>query len=417
LREPRGKNQRIPGWVALLCAFLITLIPAQASPSWLKTEITSGYDSFIDRFTIAEEDTFDVINDFYLGVANRVSSESSKIRFSLNNSFKYGYQTIDESLDFLLSSRPLKTIRVDFRNNFTLKKFQPGSEYTMSNDYNQLNSSINIKKTMGKNRLLLKSRLEVLRFADRNEFDYNYNYVDAGLGFERSSSFKNHLHISGYTGYRSAPDTTELNYRRYLAIFEASSSFDNLAIRFSSSADRKKYLGTTRSPYWYIVSILEFEISSPSNSYALVVESEHTSYDNESEIYIGTHFLRGGIRYRHRLGNLSSFYIEPRVARMFCDSSREERYIEGSIVLGLDLFENKWFWLTTSYEPGYRHYLLKDNPIYSDFTINRISVIGSIHMSHSFSLDLFISHEPEKHSRREDDFSISLISLELKKGF
>jgi len=102
---------------------------------------------------------------------------------------------------------------------------------------------------------------------------------------------------------------------------------------------------------------------------------------------------------------------------MFCDSSPEERYVEGSIVLGMDIFDSKWFWLTASYEPGYRDYTLKNNTIYSDFTINRISIIGSIHLPEKFSIDIFLTHEPEKHSRREDDFSVSLVSVELKKTF
>ena len=80
---------------------------------------------------------------------------------------------------------------------------------------------------------------------------------------------------------------------------------------------------------------------------------------------------------------------------------------------GIDAFGNERYWLTASYEPGYRHYTATENDLYSDFAVNRVSVMGSLAFARDFSVNLFLNHEPEIHSRREDDFSITLVSLDL----
>ena len=276
-----------------------------------------------------------------------------------------------------------------------------------------------MKRSIGSNYLIaLNGRIEALRYEERTDFDYNYNYVDAGLHIERDFQTTGLLHLAAFAGRREAPDTTELSFDRFLGIAESSIPLDLITLRFTTSADRKDYSSTVRSSYWYVISNLEATLNEmKKTSYSLIIDSELTSYDTESEIYINTHFVRLGLKYKHEIGNLSYLYIEPRVARMYCNSSAEERYVEGSMVLGLDVFDGGWFWFTAVYEPGYRDYTLKENSIYSDFTINRLSLIGSVHLPEHFSLDIFVTHEPEKHSRREDDFSVSLISLELKKTF
>jgi len=419
IKQPVGpkRSGSITAFALIGLAVLVPLSSAQAGN--FNSNIFSGYDSFIDRFTIVDEDTFDVINDFYLGFGAEILLRGQKSRFDLRNKFKYGKQSIDESLELLLSSRPTKNTGLDLRNSLVMKRFQPGSDYALSNNYTQFNSSLKLKRKFKERyTLALNGRFEALRYEEKTEFDYNYNYMDGGIQFEGNSSLARLFHIAAFFGHKEAPDTTELSYDRLLGVIESSLSLGELTLRFSSSADRKDYSSNVRSSYWYIISNLEMSVfEMKKTTYSLIFDSELTSYDTESEIYINTHFVRGGFKYKHEIGSLSSIYIEPRVARMFCDSSPEERYVEGSIVLGMDIFDSKWFWLTASYEPGYRDYTLKNNTIYSDFTINRISIIGSIHLPEKFSIDIFLTHEPEKHSRREDDFSVSLISVELKKTF
>jgi len=75
------------------------------------------------------------------------------------------------------------------------------------------------------------------------------------------------------------------------------------------------------------------------------------------------------------------------------------------------------FRLSLSYEPGFRDYVLEENELYSDFYLNRLSAMGSLPLPAGTTLNVFVTHEPERHSRREDDFSVTLVSIDITKTF
>ena len=112
-----------------------------------------------------------------------------------------------------------------------------------------------------------------------------------------------------------------------------------------------------------------------------------------------------------------SVFAEPRYARMFCDKYDEERYQESSIVLGVDLPGTADYWLSLSWEPGRRNYAREDNEIYSDFYFNRLNLSGTAAAPMGLSFTLFVMHDPEKHARRDDDFSITMVSAAVTKRF
>ena len=102
---------------------------------------------------------------------------------------------------------------------------------------------------------------------------------------------------------------------------------------------------------------------------------------------------------------------------MRCESFIEERYMEGSIVLGFDIMGSENYWLTVSWEPGYRSYSMEDNPIYSNFSFNRLSMMASGTFGKRYGANIFVSHDPEKHTRRTDDFSITMIAASISLMF
>ena len=102
---------------------------------------------------------------------------------------------------------------------------------------------------------------------------------------------------------------------------------------------------------------------------------------------------------------------------MLCGSFPEERYREISCVLAAEIMRSDGLWLSLSYEPGYRDYTLDGNDLYSDFYLNRLSAMGSVPLPAETTLNVLVTHEPERHSRREDDFSVTLVSIDLTKRF
>ena len=102
---------------------------------------------------------------------------------------------------------------------------------------------------------------------------------------------------------------------------------------------------------------------------------------------------------------------------MVCREFAEERYWESSIVIGLEMAGSSRYWVSFSYEPGRRDYIVDENEIYSDFYFNRLMLMASLEAPRDFTLSLFVMHDPERHSRRYDDFSLTMVSASISKGF
>jgi len=386
----------------------------------VKNRLTFGFDSFIDRFTILDVDTAESVQEYYAGLGNDLFFKRKRVSGGLRNFFRVGTQTIDEHIDGELSLLPLPSTRIDFRSFFHYKHFQESSDYTFGNDYIQSNTLLKIRRKLGEgSKLTLRSRFEGVDYERQNEFDYNYYYYDGGLEFETGSLLRRMIRVGGFVGHRAAPDTTEMNYERTAGEIEAQFMLgDNGLFHIYSMCDHRDYRGTVRSSYWLVLSQAELMITSLSGrSLSVKFESEYTAYDDPTLIFFDNHFIRGGTGVKIPLRERLSITAEPRIARMFCRDFAEERYLEYTVILGIELFGRNDFWLIASYEPGYRDYISETNDIYSDFYLNRLSLMGSIPLRMGFYVNIFAIHDPEHHMRREDDFSVTLFTLGLTKRF
>ena len=300
-----------------------------------------------------------------------------------------------------------------------MKFYREGSDYEFGNDYAQSNIHLKLGKQIGEKWYVLsKTRAEMVTFADRTQFDYDYRYLDTGLGVESGSYFNRHVRVFAALGHREAPDTTDLSFDRFVTEAEARFSSGPLTFDLSALGDRREYKGITRSDYWFIFStggITWTDISG--RTLTMRVESELLYYDTQTRTWFNNHFFRGSLRLRVPVTETSNLYVEPRAATMRCESFIEERYMEGSIVLGFDIMGSENYWLTVSWEPGYRSYSMEDNPIYSNFSFNRLSMMASGTFGKRYGANIFVSHDPEKHTRRTDDFSITMIAASISLMF
>lgn len=406
--------------VATLATALVVVLNPTVMRAELTTAVTVGYDSFIDRFTILEEDTAETVQEFYGGIKNSCRYRSAEANFGLFNFFRFGNQTIDENLDAEVSLSPWSSTRIDIRSNMHWKHFQEGSDYSFGNDYTQSNTFVRLKRRIRDGFLVnLKSRFEIVDYEERTEFDYDYRYLDSGLELELGTFFSRFLRFGSSLGFREAPDTTALSYRRTVADLEFQlTSRGGTMFHIVILGDRRDYREAVRSSYWNVLSYAELStVFLSGRTVSLRFESELTSFDAPTSAYFDTHFIRGGGRIKVPISGTASFFCEPRLARMLCGDFEEERYWEGTAVLGIDIIAGTAFWMTISYEPGYRKYLEEKNDLYSNFYINRISLMGSVSLPSDLVLNAFISHDPERHTRRDDDFSITLISVDLTRRF
>ena len=405
-------------------AIVLSIVAAAVRPAPLEAEIRNrvvlGYDSFIDRFTILEADTFESVHEFSVGLGNGLMYRDGTVKAGVNNFLRFSNQTIDEALDAEASITPTKSAVIDLRGTLHWKHFQEGSDYEFGNDYTQVNAVLKIRHDLGTDcRMSLKSRFELIDYGERTDFDYDYGYADGGVEIEAGPDFSRAVRAGIYAGRRDVPDSTALTYDRATALIEARLlSVQGIAIHFASTGDRRDYRETVRSSTWSVMSFLDLSFNASNGAvYSLRGESELTTFDRPDTIYFDTHFVRGGVRARFPLRSMSSCFIEPRYARMLCHDFGEERYQEISCILGADLMEGDKLWLSLAYEPGYRDYSLEVNDLYSDYHVNRISAMGNLSLPHKTAFNLCVTHEPERHSRREDDFSVTLLSIDFTKRF
>jgi hypothetical protein len=373
----------------------------------------------MDRFTILERDTMETIHDFHAGLNNAFRLRKDRIKANVQSFFKYGNQTIDETVDSDISLSLCSSTKLDLSNNFHWKKFRESSDYTMGNDYTQSNNSIKIKRNTGEtSRVTLRGRFEFIDYQEKTDFDYDYYYYDGGASFRTGSYTGNFFSIGAFMGYRSAPDTTELNFRRNILNLDVQlSSGEDLTFSSNVFGDRRKYKTDVRSSYWTWFSYSDLKIRKGTRSLSFNLDTEFIQYDTTSDIFFDTYFARLGIKPKFEITSCISIYFEPRVAGLYCYDLSEEEYLEFSLKGGLDILGMGNYWLTCSVEPGHRNYLEEDNSFYSDFYFVRASLMGNVSLPYSTELNAFVSHDPEYHSRRDDDFSITLVSLSLSKDF
>ncbi len=412
---------RIVALVSLLCVSGYISAPATIHAETTgRNTLVLGYDSFIDRYTILEDDTTEAIQEFYISLNNSITWKNRIVKLGLSNSLRYSNQTINENIITGISLGSRRSWRLELRNNLRMKFFRDGSDYEFGNDYVQSNSYMKISKYFSENlRITSKSRLESIDFDRTTDFDYNYRYIDTGVGIEIGSYFGKFLRAGASAGYREVPDTTALSYDRFLAEIELHLiPGEKSMLEFTVSGDRREYREGIRSANWIIYSYADFIFNrSGPRRFDVKIESELYLYDDPSTTFFNTHFVRAGARGSFPVGRFATFFAEPRFAGMFCEAFSEERYRESSVVLGMEVPGNEKYWLTFSYEPGYRNYVMDENEIYSDFYLNRISLMGSVTGSGGLTYNLFVTHDPERHSRRDDDFSLTLISAMISKSF
>jgi hypothetical protein len=408
-------------YTALSAALILSVIACpNTARGEVKNRLTLGFDSFIDRFTILEVDTAESVQEYYIGLGNDLRFKRNRASGGLGNFFRVGTQTIDEHIDGELSLLPIPSTRIDVRSFFHYKRFQESSDYTFGNDYLQLNTLLKVRRKLNDaSKLTLRSRFEGIDYERQNDFDYDYYYYDAGLEFEAGSLLRRLIRVGGFAGHREAPDTTAMNYERAAGEMELQFLVgEGGLLHIYSMGDRRDYRGTARSSYWLVLSQAEFVTTSLSGrSLSVKFESEFTIYDDPTPIFFDNHFIRGGVGAKIPLKERLSITTEPRIATMFCREYAEERYREYTLLLGVELFGSNDFWLIAGYEPGYRDYISDTNDLYSDFYLNRLSLMGSIPLRMGFYINIFAMHDPERHMRREDDFSVTLFSLDLTKRF
>jgi len=205
----------------LLSSLASASLPVPAGASGIfETRLTTGFDSFIDRYTILEDDTTEALNEFYVRLFNRFYRGDGRNRPLLSNSFKIGNQAMDDRLELDLRLGNSNSFSTEFSAAAYLKHFREKSDFPLSNDYRQYNSNLKLGFKVAQGlRLSSRSRAELVDYDERTDFDYDYHYLETGIEIYGGDILENMFRLSAAAGTSEAPDTTELGFDR--SLFEA----------------------------------------------------------------------------------------------------------------------------------------------------------------------------------------------------
>ncbi len=164
-------------WLAFIALTSLNFIlPAgSAMAGKVSGSITTGFDSFTEKYTIVEEDTLDRLTEFRTRLRLGYTHGSFlKNYLQLQGESLVGEESL-ESTGRVYFIRRSDAARFAIDTDLTYRTFRDSSDYSFPNDFLRYNLRTYFQRTIAPGlSLRLTDRLEVLDFDQRTEFDYDY---------------------------------------------------------------------------------------------------------------------------------------------------------------------------------------------------------------------------------------------------
>ena len=376
-----------------------------------------AFDTFGQRYVVAEEETLDVLDE-WSGRLTTTLERRGRTHLRIRNTFGLGQEATRNDF-FLALSRSGDRVDVRLEEELRFKAYADDSDYKLSSDYfvNQTRAS-GVLRFAGRWRLRAVDRFEWTGFQRRDRYNYDYVLNDAGATLERSYGFFSLL-SGGYSfGVRDVPDSSAIDYRRQVLTAEWRHDNGIHAAGMDQRLERRHY-------------------GDPN------VRSHSLDYDAGAQVRLG---LRPAIRLRPDVRARVVRYDRPDSVYANAFEPAVEVLLEGdaseSAVLaigpraefrrtggGIDRPYNQWglkgsitwtlgtkLWLQFTDEVGVRSHLAGDDLLFSDYVFNWSTLYLTWEPAPRFAFDLFFSLEPEDHDDNDDNTTTLLLSTSLTYG-
>ncbi len=429
--------------ISALVAAMLSCVAAvvRAAPPQLSSAIELGYDRFAQVFKITDsilldslgpsasfrsssKDTTDVFTEFRAQGELRLRNPEGIHRYDLLLLGSLGTSLNRATLDAVYRYRAQESpTKWDLEAKVEGRQFVSDSSFSLSHDNLRAFTSARWRRRASDLvEFGLKLKDEDLRYDGRSAFEYDQNRwtgsgllsLDQGLGLT--------LDLEAGGGARTVPDSTQISYRRgflnadLLWLFGAGHSLSC----FSTFERRMFHDPNTRSAYWDLVLEPQLRIlMSPLWRLSLDLSQELLFYDTDGEVYQDTWIGELGIGLTRRLGELE-LGVQPRWSWDSSPRFADDEYHQPSVVVKADLYGTGRLWFTFSEEIGRRFYATppaSSIQLYTDYTFFRTTLMATLSVSKRFSLNAFVSDQPDNHLREEDDSRLTLYSLSLRASF
>jgi hypothetical protein len=413
------------------CVVIMTVVVAEAGGRWIGTAEV-GFDSYIERYSIAEADTLSSVNEAFTRLRLGYASGSLMGNYALIETRQLvGESSYETALRGQLTRRlgRQRAWTVNLDADVAHRGFREGSVYDFTDNYTRTTGRAALRaRARPWLTIRLDDRIEWLDYSHRTEFDYDFtrNSGAAVLDFDRDP-------LRGFSvGTRyttmSVPDSSQIEYHAVTPFVETRVfGGPHRRVYAGGGVERRVYpTDGTRSSFHGVLAsgLVEFPVH-PSWSVELSSDLERYSYDTVTDAYpdyleLRSYALVGWNRGGLRIG------AGPALAWLSSDGAPEDEYREIGVRLALELLGTRGLFVSASYEPGARDYTAYDSSlgtlenaeaIFSDYGYHRVSVFANSRLRGPLWLNVFIDYQPEDHDRTGDDATATVASAALMLTF
>ncbi len=282
-----------------------------------------------------------------------------------------------------------------------------------------LNGLIRIKKQLfdglsGRIRLSGESVI----FDTVGTYVYNYSRIGGDLELDLITNNYNSIYSKFGLEKRNVPDSAQLDYKLIRGGLGYLGSLFGGLVTAEAAIESKSY-NQTDNPDDYFLMTFNADLKLPlAGRFSLIGDFDVENYNFDYENYINEDYyqVHSGLHLGWESGNYS-LAIGPEIEFLAIksESENDDDYFEFLGFAGFDYYRKDVFILLDN-QFGRRLY--KNDPLfYSDFTFDRLSLIGSLIIFRGLNVDLLFSAEWEWHQVESDDSRLYLLSSSLTYTF
>lgn len=388
-----------------------------------RQQLAAGYDTYVQSYYLAVEDTTETIEEFELSWAGELAAAGRRRHaWSLQPRLATGSERDRARLSAQYVLRPdssTAVLRLDADLNGV--RYRGATDYNLSSDYRE--GLLRGRWTLsphGATAIELHGRVAALRYTDASALEVDRNDRRAGLRLVSGRDADDRWRLGAARGARSHPDTAAIDRDEF--IFEA--EYDHPAFlgpgwRVHQISSRRKIADTSVRPSsWSHWTDAEFSLPLGDQlRLGASLDLELWRYDDRWGAYDDQTRWDGTLRLEG--GGFEGPSWRAGLAAEHLDSTAEdERYAQLGVVGGLDHFTDRVS-LSFTLEIGQRDYADPATvdpditPLYTDFTYVELWLTGSVDLSDRLRLDALANYLPENHAEDIEDTTLGFGSLRL----
>ncbi len=397
-----------------------------------RPQIASGYDLFINSYSLAETDTTETVAEaaVLVGVVGH-SLGNSRRKWRLSGEASSGTELWRESL-----AGDVRWIDVQGRTRFRVRGEGRGRQYRADTRYGLSSDNregrldlrgypLSTDQLVVENRVWARGR----HFKTPSSLELNQSEIGGGVAVRSRSLYLNSWSLGSKFVHRSYPDSARIN-RDTISLMGAwtHQGDKTLVSRINHRTDHRSVADEAARPsawtHW-----TEVDLEKPTTMATLFLElrNEIWNYGGTSEAF--QDFWRLGGRLGSRWGDVLGTRWQTGVSgELWRSGDNAESYTQYGLLGGVESygerltgsclmeFGRRSYQAGATIEPDLTPVSPGDTEInlgYSDFNYWKIWLTAHLVLGNHFDLDVLANYEPERHGETNDNTTLAFASVRL----